>query len=174
MHLISIMIPEVSFKSKRKFGNTDLLTEMWCLWFSMSIHINDKSKFLPELNHPVWKRIWKWRHFLAINVCIRWRWVVIFTLPPLYQTNNQIGGSLGPRDGLSKILVGIEVVTAMIMKSPNFWDITFCSPLKVNRRFGGTCRLHLQSRRISQARIEHEAGSKYSWRCTCQVSPKRR
>jgi hypothetical protein len=25
-----------------------------------------------------------------------------------------------------------------------FWDITSCSPLKVDRRFGGTCRLHLQ------------------------------
>jgi hypothetical protein len=33
-----------------------------------------------------------------------------------------------------------------------FWDITLCSPLKVNRHFGGTCRLHLQGRRISQAR----------------------
>jgi hypothetical protein len=32
-----------------------------------------------------------------------------------------------------------------------FWDITPCSLLKVNRRFGGTCRLHLQGRRISQA-----------------------
>jgi hypothetical protein len=24
-----------------------------------------------------------------------------------------------------------------------FWDTTPCSPLKVSRRFGGTCRLHL-------------------------------
>jgi hypothetical protein len=30
------------------------------------------------------------------------------------------------------------------MKSSVFWDITPCSLLKVNRRFGGTCRLHLQ------------------------------
>jgi hypothetical protein len=37
------------------------------------------------------------------------------------------------------------------MKSTIFWDITPCSPLKVNRRFGGTC-LHLQGLRISQAR----------------------
>jgi hypothetical protein len=28
-------------------------------------------------------------------------------------------------------------------KSTNFWDITPCSPLRVNRRFGGTYRLHL-------------------------------
>jgi hypothetical protein len=31
------------------------------------------------------------------------------------------------------------------------WDITPCSPLKLSRRFGGTCRLYLQARRISQA-----------------------
>jgi hypothetical protein len=29
-----------------------------------------------------------------------------------------------------------------------FWDITPCSPLKVNRRFGGTYRLHLQGRAL--------------------------
>jgi hypothetical protein len=28
-----------------------------------------------------------------------------------------------------------------------FWDIMLCSPLKVNRRLGGTCRLHFQGRR---------------------------
>jgi hypothetical protein len=33
-----------------------------------------------------------------------------------------------------------------------FWDITPWTPLKVNRRFGGTYRLHLQSRKISRAR----------------------
>jgi hypothetical protein len=38
------------------------------------------------------------------------------------------------------------------MKSTIFWDITPCSPLKVNRRFGGTYCLHLQGRRISRAR----------------------
>jgi hypothetical protein len=30
---------------------------------------------------------------------------------------------------------------ATSIKSYIFWDITPCSPLKVNRRFGGTCRL---------------------------------
>jgi hypothetical protein len=33
-----------------------------------------------------------------------------------------------------------------------FWDITPCSLLKVNQRFRGTCCLHLQGQRISQAR----------------------
>jgi hypothetical protein len=34
---------------------------------------------------------------------------------------------------------------------------TFCGLLKANRRFGGTCRLHLQGRRISQARNKRES-----------------
>jgi hypothetical protein len=40
--------------------------------------------------------------------------------------------------------VGFEVLTAVIMKNFFFWDITPCSPLKVNRRSGGTYRFHLQ------------------------------
>jgi hypothetical protein len=47
-------------------------------------------------------------------------------------------------------LVGFEVLTKVV------WDIAPCSPLKVNRRFGGTCRLHLQGRRISRARNQRE------------------
>jgi hypothetical protein len=38
------------------------------------------------------------------------------------------------------------------MKSSTFWVITLCSPLKLNRRFGGTFRLHLQGRRINRER----------------------
>jgi hypothetical protein len=34
-------------------------------------------------------------------------------------------------------------------KSSIFWDITLCSPLKVNQRFRGTCHLHLRGRRKS-------------------------
>jgi hypothetical protein len=36
-----------------------------------------------------------------------------------------------------------EVLKTVVMKSTIFWDLTSCSPLKVNRRFGGTYRLHL-------------------------------
>jgi hypothetical protein len=36
---------------------------------------------------------------------------------------------------------GFEVLTAVVMKSSIFWDITSCSPFKANRRFGGKCRL---------------------------------
>jgi hypothetical protein len=46
------------------------------------------------------------------------------------------------------------------------WNIMPYSPLKVNRRFGGTCRLQLQGPRISNARNQREAGSRQSsdWR----------
>jgi hypothetical protein len=55
--------------------------------------------------------------------------------------------------------VGIEVITAVVMKSSAriFWDITPYSPMKVNQRFGRTRRLHLQGRRISQARNQLES-----------------
>jgi hypothetical protein len=35
--------------------------------------------------------------------------------------------------------VGFEVRTAVVMKNSIFWDITPSIPLKLNRRFGGTC-----------------------------------
>jgi hypothetical protein len=47
--------------------------------------------------------------------------------------------------------------------------------MKVNRRFGVTCLLHLQGRRINQARNQHGSGRKQScWRCRRHVPPKRR
>jgi hypothetical protein len=47
--------------------------------------------------------------------------------------------------------------TESTLKSSIFWDITPCSPLKVNQRFGGTCRLQLQGQRISRARNQSES-----------------
>jgi hypothetical protein len=44
-----------------------------------------------------------------------------------------------------------------LMQNSVFWDKTSCSPLKVNRRFGGTYRLHLQSRIISRARYRRKS-----------------
>jgi hypothetical protein len=46
---------------------------------------------------------------------------------------------------LGETYVGTEVLTPVVMKSTILWDITPCSPLEVNRRFGGTYRLHLQA-----------------------------
>jgi hypothetical protein len=47
-----------------------------------------------------------------------------------------------------------------------FWDTKPCGQLQVNRRSGGTCRLHLQGGRISQVRNQHEAGTGQSNRLT--------
>jgi hypothetical protein len=38
-----------------------------------------------------------------------------------------------------------------------YWGATLCIPLKVSRRFGGTCNYRLQGLRISQARNQNEA-----------------
>jgi hypothetical protein len=48
---------------------------------------------------------------------------------------------------MNLICVGFEVLTTVIMKSAIFWDISPCSPLSVNRRFGGTYCLYLQGRK---------------------------
>jgi hypothetical protein len=45
---------------------------------------------------------------------------------------------------------GSEVLTEMIRKSTIFWDVIRCSSVQVNRRLGGTYRLHLQGRRVSR------------------------
>jgi hypothetical protein len=47
-------------------------------------------------------------------------------------------------------------ITDNIMLEFCLWDIAPCSPMKINRRFGGTCRLHRQGRRISQS-VNHRA-----------------
>jgi hypothetical protein len=54
---------------------------------------------------------------------------------------------------------GLEVLTADVL-SHTYRDTTPCSPLKDNRCFGGTCRLHLQGIRISQARNQSVDSSK--------------
>jgi hypothetical protein len=47
--------------------------------------------------------------------------------------------------------VGFEVLTAVVMTSPTFWDMTTCSPLKLDRCFGGTSSLHLQGLKVKPA-----------------------
>jgi hypothetical protein len=44
------------------------------------------------------------------------------------------------------IYVGFEVFTAVTMKNVVFRDVALCG-FFINRRFGGTCRLHLQGGR---------------------------
>jgi hypothetical protein len=51
------------------------------------------------------------------------------------------------------VIVGSEVLTAGVI----LWDIKPCSLLKVNRRFGGTYRLHIQGQIISGTRYQSES-----------------
>jgi hypothetical protein len=60
-------------------------------------------------------------------------------------------------------IIGFEFLIVCVMKSSGLFDITPSGTLLVNRRFEGTYHLHLQGRRISQARNQHEAGSKQSF-----------
>jgi hypothetical protein len=47
-----------------------------------------------------------------------------------------------------------------IVFSVRFDVLTACSPLEINGRFGGICRLHFQARRIRPSKGQPEAGSK--------------
>jgi hypothetical protein len=53
----------------------------------------------------------------------------------------------------------VKAAAQYMQKSSIFWDITPFSLLKVNQRFGGACRLHVQDQIISQAR-DQQAASK--------------
>jgi hypothetical protein len=51
---------------------------------------------------------------------------------------------------------------ALAMNSIVFWDIILHNLFKIDRCFGGICRLHIQNRMISQVRNQHQAGNKKS------------
>jgi hypothetical protein len=80
------------------------------------------------------------------NLCFAW-------------SSKQILRIFHPQKKQLLLHVEFEVLTAVFMKSSIFWDLMSCSPLKVNRRFRGTCCLHLQSQRICQERNQNEEGS---------------
>jgi hypothetical protein len=46
----------------------------------------------------------------------------------------------------------LHILRDLNLRSSVFWGITPCSPVKVNRRFGRTCRVHVQGGRIGQGR----------------------
>jgi hypothetical protein len=56
----------------------------------------------------------------------------------------------------------MAVLAAVVMRALGFWDTAPCSPLKVNRHFGGIYlyRFHLEGQRISRARNHREAGNR--------------
>jgi hypothetical protein len=66
-------------------------------------------------------------------------------------------------DNVKKIIIAkndkVILLRTFTTKSSIFWDITSCSPLKVNRYYRLTCRLHVQGRRIIKAANQRKAGS---------------
>jgi hypothetical protein len=54
-------------------------------------------------------------------------------------------------------LAGFEVPTELVMKNTIFWDMTSCNPLKANRRFGGTYRLHFDFEKVSREIYQDES-----------------
>jgi hypothetical protein len=60
------------------------------------------------------------------------------------------------------ICLGSALPTAVVLRSSIFWNTTPYDPLKVNRRFIRIYRFHHQGRRITQARSQHEADSKFA------------
>jgi hypothetical protein len=50
------------------------------------------------------------------------------------------------------LYIGFEVFTAVTMKNAVFWGVVPCRCGRLNRRFGGSYRLHLQGRKIRELR----------------------
>jgi hypothetical protein len=63
----------------------------------------------------------------------------------------------------------------LVVKSIIFWDVTPCSLLSCNRRFGGTYRLHLQARRNNFSKNQQVSRNGSFGRTSChrtvEVSP---
>jgi hypothetical protein len=71
-----------------------------------------------------------------------------------------------PGDVLWSEWINYSLINKLINYTPKksvFWDITLCNPFEINRRYGGTCHLHIRAWRwISQARYQCVPGSKKS------------
>jgi hypothetical protein len=76
--------------------------------------------------------------------------------------------------------LGLEVLTAAIMRTTVSWEVTPCSPTEVHQRFGGMYCLFLQCRKVSQAKIKQYSYIRLtclilrSWRWRLYFLPKRR
>jgi hypothetical protein len=61
---------------------------------------------------------------------------------------NQISKNDWNKYSQNKEVKKVKVVKSCALNSSILWDIASCNPLKVDRRFGGACRLHLEGRNI--------------------------
>jgi hypothetical protein len=97
-------------------------------WPSCHLHSRRVSRWIFLLTFLVICGIHALFWLYSVASC----WQIIFCLR-LFQIVNRI--------------IGFEVLTAVVMKSSIFCDITPCSPLKVNLRFWGISSLHIPGRK---------------------------
>jgi hypothetical protein len=69
--------------------------------------------------------------------------------------------------------IGFEVLTTIVTNNSIFWDITLCSPLKINLRSRGICYLHLQGIMLPTSRWFLAWFILRSWQWRRQIRPKR-
>jgi hypothetical protein len=50
-----------------------------------------------------------------------------------------------------KLIILLGVLTAVTTKSTDFWNRMPCSPMKIDGRFAGIFRQHLESENVNQA-----------------------
>jgi hypothetical protein len=85
------------------------------------------------------------RHYLAMDVVynhyVATRLHATILLGRLKQVWDML--TLGKMAITQISCLGFEVLTAVVMKNSVIWDVTSCSLLKINRRFGVIHRLHL-------------------------------
>jgi hypothetical protein len=161
-------------------GSTQPLTEM-----STRNLLVDKERPAREADNltaicePTVHKMWEPRRLTtlwAFTACFRDSFTFSF-----YLTSRSSGQDSSSLYGRFRVQISVRtppVPTCDCLEEFCLWDITSCSPLKLNRCFGRTCHLHLQGRRISQAGNQDELGSNQSWSSTLKmeaiVPPNRR
>jgi hypothetical protein len=139
-----------------QFLNSSFLCLLFCLFTMFSIVL--RSNYLWEIysgkNTDI-KKSWRILDYVLFENLTMWNFSLLMDE---YCTGSHIFDWLWECDDLGVIVnciwlqwngfqttnyLGFEVLTAVVMKSTVFWDITQYVLLKVNWRFGGTRRLHL-------------------------------
>jgi hypothetical protein len=117
------------------------------------VYLNGQS---VDKTKPAWRRMTGWLVTNELEKMWKEAVAVQFEGPSRQLPGDTLENCINiqTRQGLN--LGNTENEAGILSKSTLCWDITPCSPLKVNRRFGGIYRLHLQGRSISRLRNQRE------------------
>jgi hypothetical protein len=167
-HFLQHIFPELSYTIP-----SDIRRNIWYIYDSTSAHFSysppklhwnclhwavdrgqgpiswpDHSPDVNPLTFPFWGHLRNVLYASAVDTAAK----------PVQRAQNGCTSVCKP-----PAIVGFEVFTAVVMRSSIFWNTMPCSLLKANRRFGGTCNLHLQVPRKSRTRNQHDACSKQTF-----------